>query len=120
MLRIWLEMAGYVVVTAFTHAIRDAKTDLAALMMQHRPRVIVYDVAFPYEANWRLFKNIRESPATQGACFVLTTTNAKRVTDVAGEEAHGILEIVDKPYDADQLTTMIATAFLALGPSGPA
>jgi response regulator RpfG family c-di-GMP phosphodiesterase len=108
MLRIVLEMAGYTVVTAFTNALRDGKTDLEAMMRQHRPRVVVYDIAPPYEPNWRLFEHIRDSPACQGVRFVLTTTNAAQVTAVAGEQR--LHEIVGKPYDLDILVRLVGEA----------
>ena len=111
MLRVWFEMAGYVVVTAFTHEIRDGKVDLEALMRQHRPGVVVYDIAFPYPANWQLFQHVRRAPAAAGVNFVLTSTNAARVVEVAGAEAAGIHEIVGKPYDIEQLQRLVETAF---------
>jgi CheY-like chemotaxis protein len=108
MLRVVLELAGYVVITAFTNAVRDGKTDLEATMRQHRPAVVVYDIAPPYEANWRLFEHIRESPACRGVRFVLTTTNAAQVKAVAGEQH--VHEIVGKPYDLDELIRLVGDA----------
>lgn len=84
MLRTALEREGHIVVTAFTHALRDGKTDLEALMRQHQPRVVVYDIALPYESNWRLCEHIRSSPACDGVAFVLTTTNASQVAGMVG------------------------------------
>jgi CheY-like chemotaxis protein len=109
MLRVVLEQAGFVVVTAFTNLLRDGKVDLEALMRQHRPEVIVYDVALPYEANWRLFEHITASPACRDVRFVITSTNAAHVRQVAGEDRQ-ILEIVGKPYDLDQLVRAVAEA----------
>ncbi len=109
MLRIVLEDAGFVVITAFTNALRDGKTDLEALMRQHRPRVIVYDIALPYEANWRLFEHMRASPACAGVQFVLTSTNAAQVHKVAGGQ-EPVLEIVGKPYDLDELVRTVREA----------
>jgi DNA-binding response OmpR family regulator len=108
MLRVVLELAGYVVVTAFTNAVRDGRTDLESMMRQHRPAVVVYDVAPPYEANWRLFEHIRDSPACKGVRFVLTTTNAVQVRKVAGDQH--VLEIVGKPYDLDELIRLVGDA----------
>ena len=76
LLRIVLEQAGFVVVTAFTNALRDGKIDFESFMRQHQPCVIVYDIAVPYEQNWKLFQHFRESPACRGVHFVVTTTNA--------------------------------------------
>jgi DNA-binding response OmpR family regulator len=109
MLRVCLENAGYVVVTAFTNALRDGKVDLDTFMRQHHPAVVVYDIALPYEANWRLFEHIKSTSAARGVQFVLTSTNAAHVRKVAGAD-HDILEIVGKPYDLQQLTTSVGDA----------
>jgi CheY-like chemotaxis protein len=108
MLKQFFEHKGFVVVTAFTRALREGKTDLEAFMRQHQPDVIVYDVALPYEENWRLLAHIRSSPACDGVPFVLTTTNEAQVRKVAGDEP--ILEIVGKPYDLDLLTETVTRA----------
>jgi DNA-binding response OmpR family regulator len=101
MLRFVFENAGFVVVAAFTNLLRDGQTDLEHFMRQYRPAVVVYDIAIPYEQNWRLFEHIRSAPACNGAEFVLTTTNAKHVRTLAGgEEIH---EIIGKPYDLDEI-----------------
>src|SRR5688572_16979728 len=101
LLRLALENAGFVVFTAFTNLLRDGKVDLEAFMRQHQPKVVVYDIALPYEQNWRLFEHIRAAPACDGVSFVLTTTNVKHVRQLAGDlEVH---EIVGKPYDLDEI-----------------
>jgi len=112
MLRTALERAGHTVVTAFTHALRDGKTDLEALMRQHRPRVVVYDIALPYESNWRLCEHIRSSPACEGVAFVLTTTNVSQVAGIVGRHEQ-ILEIVGKPYDLGLLVERVNNAIRA-------
>lgn len=108
MLRHLFEHAGFVVVTAFTYDIRDGHVELEALVRQHRPAVIVYDIAIPYEANWRLFENIRSSPACAEIPFVLTTTNEAQVRKIAGNAP--VLELVGKPYDLDQLLEKVKAA----------
>jgi CheY-like chemotaxis protein len=108
MLRHLFEHRGFVVVTAFTHDIRDGKTELEALMRQHRPDVIVYDIALPYEENWRLLQNIRSSPCCKDIPFILTTTNEVQVRKVAGDQP--VLELVGKPYDLDQLVAKVTAA----------
>jgi CheY-like chemotaxis protein len=82
-----VEQAAFVVVTAMTAAIRDGKVDLESFMRQHKPKVIVYDIAIPYEQNWRLFQHLRTSPASTGVRFVLTTTNV--ATDAASPMLRG-------------------------------
>jgi len=109
LLRVILEQAGFVVVTAFTNDLRDGKLDLESFMRQHRPQVIVYDVAIPYEQNWRLFQHFQSSPACEGVHFVVTTTNARHVQQIAG--AHPtVYEIVGKPYDLDLIVRAVKEA----------
>lgn len=105
LLRIVFENAGFVVVTAFTNLLRDGKIDLETFMRQHQPRVIVYDIAIPYDHNWRLYEHLRGAPACSGVAFVLTTTNIKHVRQLAGSaELH---EIVGKPYDLNQIVDAV-------------
>jgi CheY-like chemotaxis protein len=109
MLRFVIEQAGYVVVTAFTNELRDGAIDLEALMRQHRPKVVVYDIAIPYDVNWRLFEHIRASPACEGVQFVITTTHEKHVKKIAGT-AEQLIEIVGKPYDLDLVVQAVHKA----------
>src|SRR5688500_17178704 len=86
MLRLVLEREGFVVVAAYTYALRDSTIDLEALVRQHQPKVIIYDVAPPYDRNWRLFEHMRSRPALAGVRFVITTTNVARLREVAGPD----------------------------------
>ena len=108
LLRVVFEQAGFVVVTAFTHALRDGKVDLEAFMRLHRPKVVVYDIAIPYEQNWRLFEHLRSRPVCQDATFVVTTTNVQHVHKIAGGQP--IFEIVGKPYDLDLIVRAVKEA----------
>ncbi len=109
MLRVIFENAGFVVVTAMTSSIRDGKLDLEAFMRQHKPKVVVYDIAIPYEQNWRLFQHVKASPACKDARFVLTTTNVAQVEKVAGPEQL-LHEIVGKPYHLDIVVRAVKEA----------
>lgn len=102
MLRIWFEQAGFVVVGAQTWEVRDGEVDIEAFARQHQPRVVIYDLAPPYEPNWRLLQHMRRMPAMQGREFVLTSTNVQQVQRLINPE-EPVLEIIGKPYDLDQL-----------------
>jgi CheY-like chemotaxis protein len=98
MLRIVLEPEGFVVMGTYTYELRDGEVDVEALVKQHRPKLIIYDVAPPYDRNWRLFLHFSSMPALKGINFLLTTTNRKQVLEIAGPNRE-IFEIVGKPYD---------------------
>jgi CheY-like chemotaxis protein len=86
--------------------------DLERFVAQHRPRVIVYDIAPPYENNWLLFQHLRSLPALAGLKFIITTTNARQVGHFAksGEPVH---EIVGKPFDLGEIVTAVRDALRA-------
>jgi len=96
-----LERAGFLVVTAYTHSIRDGSVDLQAFLRTHRPRVIVYDIAPPYERNWQFLQHLRGT-VLSGFQFVLTTANPSRVEPfVKGDER--VYEVVDKTGTLDEI-----------------
>lgn len=108
-IRIALEQAGVVVVSALTHEIRQGAIDLEHFVSQHEPRVIVYDIAPPYEANWLLFQHICSMPELRDRHFIITTTNERHVRALAGSSQR-IFEIVGKPYDLGLLTEAVKEA----------
>lgn len=109
MLRWVLERAGFVVVSGHVDAIRRGETSLSEFVEAHDPRVIIYDIVPPYDRSWRFLEHLRESTAMRGRRFVLTSTNARRVTEIVGthEDVH---EIVGKPYDLDEIVNAVRTA----------
>ena len=113
MIRITMEQAGIVLVSTFTHEVRDGEVDIEAFVRQHDPKVILYDVAPPYEANWLLFQHICSMPALKGRHFIVTTTNERHVRGLAGTN-HPLFEIVGKPYDLEQLTNAVIEAVSSL------
>jgi DNA-binding NtrC family response regulator len=113
MLRITLEHAGIVVVSAFTWEIRDGEVDVDRFIRQHGPRVVVYDIAPPYEANWLLFEHIRAMPVMEQVQFIVTTTNARQVEQFAKGIGKRIYEIVGKPFDLGEIVTAVREALRA-------
>jgi hypothetical protein len=93
-----LSRAGFVVVSCYTHDIRDGKIDFEAFMRQHSPRVIAYDLAPPYERSVRLFQHVRSMPAVQGIQFVLTSVNPANVAGLIGRDER-VYEVVDREED---------------------
>jgi response regulator RpfG family c-di-GMP phosphodiesterase len=109
MLRMVLEHAGYAVVTGHIDEIKRGKIDLQTFVAQHDPKVIVYDVAPPYERNWIFLEHLRGQDPLKGRQFVLTTTNLARVREAVGT-AENIYEIVGKPFDLDAIVRAVKEA----------
>jgi CheY-like chemotaxis protein len=103
------EPAGIVVVSAMTFQIREGAVDVDSFLSQHKPDVIVYDIAPPYDANWKLFEHIRSLNAMNGRKIVVTSTNKKQVESMAGRD-ETIYEIVGKPYDLSRLIRAVKEA----------
>jgi DNA-binding response OmpR family regulator len=117
MLRLALEHAGHVVVSAFTHEIREGVVDVGQFVRQHDPSVVLYDIAPPYDSNWQFFLHVRAMESMQGRAFILTTTNVRHVGKLAGKD-ETLLEIVGKPYDLDRIVKATDEALRnARGPS---
>jgi CheY-like chemotaxis protein len=113
MLRLTLEHAGIVVVSAMTWEVRDGEVDLERLVAQHQPKVVLYDVAPPYENNWHLFEHVRAMPVMAGVQFVITTTNAKQIEQFARQNNERVYEIVGKPFDLGEIVTAVREALRA-------
>ena len=109
MIRITMEHEGIVLVSAMTHEVRDGEVDIETFVRQHQPSVILYDIAPPYEENFRLFQHLRASEALRDRAIVLTTTNARHLVKLV-EEGTVVHEVVGKPYDLDQIVTAVQQA----------
>jgi DNA-binding response OmpR family regulator len=106
MLRFVLEQAGFVVVSVFTYEMRDGRIDIESLLRQHRPSIGIYDIAPPYDKNWREFQHNLTMEAMKGIKFLITTTNARHVRAVAGD-GQAVNEVVGKPYDLGQIVNEV-------------
>jgi DNA-binding response OmpR family regulator len=99
MLRIVLEQAGFVVMGLYTYEARDGRINIENIFQQHEPDVVIYDIAPPYEKNWREFQHMCSMPALSKRKFLLTTTNERRVRESVPGNLPEMFEIVGKPYD---------------------
>jgi len=109
MLRRVLEQAGIVTVTGFTHDIRDGNLDFESFVRQHDPNVIVYDIAPPYDANWKLFQHLSAIPSLAGRQFVVTATNKAHVEKLVGRD-YSVYEVIGKPADLGQIVRAVKEA----------
>jgi CheY-like chemotaxis protein len=88
----------------------DVET-VRAFVARHQPDVIVFDISFPYDHNWRRCREFRGAHDIQKIPVVLTTTNARALSEIVGPTA--AIEIVGKPYDLELLAGAVARALPA-------
>lgn len=109
LLRMNLEAAGFVVFVVHIEDIQTGNTVIEDVLEQHDPRVIVYDVAPPFEMNWRFLDHLRMSTAFKGRHFVLTTVNVSAVQRIVGPE-ETVYEVIGEPSDILEVVRAVKEA----------
>jgi len=109
LLRVALESAGFVVLIIHIEDIKVGTTDMEMMLDQHDPRVIVYDVAPPYEQNWRFLAHLRTHTAFKGRQFVLTSVNVKRMRDIVGRD-DSVYEVAGQQQDIAEVVRAVKEA----------
>ncbi len=87
--------------------IHRGRVDVAALLREDPPGVIVYDVALPYELAAALLRRLQALPETRGVPFVLTTPHKPAAEPLVGPD---IIEMLLKPLDVEQFLRAVKTA----------
>jgi CheY-like chemotaxis protein len=101
MLRITFEDKGWNTASAHVADIKRGRTDLLAIVRQHQPAVIVYDISPPYEENWKFLQTLRATDVLRELPFVVTSTNKAALEKAGGSK--DVIEILGKPYDLDEI-----------------
>ena len=105
LLTLVFEDEGFRVISAFVPDLKRGTPTIEDFLRQHRPVAVIYDIAIPYEENWRFFKTIEESAAGRLTRFVLTCINKRALESLVG--ATPALELIGKPYDLDLLVAAV-------------
>jgi CheY-like chemotaxis protein len=108
-LKIALEEQGYAVSTGHVADVKKGQLDVIDFVEEHNPDVIIYDVAIPYEENWRFLRLLQSSDALKDVKWVITTTHKKRLEELVGETGE-VYEVVGKPYDLTRITNAVKSA----------
>jgi hypothetical protein len=109
MLRTAIERAGYLVVVTHVEDIKTGQVDLQAFLRDNDPRVIVYDVAPPYEPNWRFLEHVKATPGFEGRHFVITSVNVKKVDELVGPD-ETVYEVVGLESDIREIVRAVKEA----------
>ena len=107
MLKARIEAAGFVVLVVHVAEIR-AGLDIGAVLAQHDPKVIVYDVVAPFDRNWRFLQHLRET-VLEGRQFVLTSPNERALRQLVGRDEQ-VYEILTDGADVDAIVQAVREA----------
>jgi hypothetical protein len=100
-----LRGAGYDVVTAMLADARRGKQDLVAFLKEADPRVVVYDVSFPYAINWSMLEGLRDRGALLGRGVLVTSPNRRAMEDLL--KVKDVLEITGRPEEISELVEQV-------------
>jgi len=111
LLRVYLESEGYVVISAHQQDLKRGEVSLDDYVAEHDPKVVVFDLAPPYDRSWLFLQHVRNQPSMKGRPFVLTSTNPRRVAEIArASNEEPIHEIIGKPYDLQEIVSAVKSA----------
>lgn len=100
-----IEDAGHTTCSIFTYEFKNQEEEFDAYVNQHKPDVILYDIAPPYKENYLLFIRLSERKHAKGIPFVLTTTNKEALETIVGSTPTH--ELIGKPYDLQEIIDAI-------------
>jgi DNA-binding response OmpR family regulator len=109
LLRVNLEKAGFVAIDLPIEDIKTGVANLKSMIEQHDPRVVVYDVAPPYEQSWRFLEHLRATTDFRGRQFVLTAVNVRAVRDILRHD-ETVHEIIGKDADIMEVVRAVKEA----------
>ena len=98
MLKVLLSGRGFVAISGEVDKIKSGEIDFIEFLDTHRPDAIIWDIAPPYDRNWRFYKLVRALRPLERCASIVTTTHRTHLNELAGE-AVDALEIIGKPYD---------------------
>lgn len=108
MLRLALGEEGYRVGAQHLVSFRKGEADVLEVLEQAQPRVVIFDVAPPYQANWAFFRLVSATVIGQSIRWLVTTTNVRALTEEAGESTpDDLIEIWGKPYDLELIVERV-------------
>ena len=108
MMRLALGEEGYRVGAYQVVRLRKGEQDVLETLERDAPRVVVFDVAPPYQANWAFYRLVSASPVGRRIRWLVTTTNVRALAEEAGEDVpNDPIELWGKPYDLDLIVQRV-------------
>jgi DNA-binding response OmpR family regulator len=105
MLETVLEDGGFAPVGALIAYLKGQPDAIVEFLDGQKVEVVIYDLGMPYEESWSLLQAVRARCADSGRRFLVTMTNRRAIEALAG--ADGLIPIIDKPFDIDELVAAV-------------
>jgi hypothetical protein len=100
---------GFAPVSALTLEFKRGERDLRTFVAEHRPQVILWDIAIPYVENWEYFRDHALSLGLlPERCFVCSTVNKTALDMLVGPTP--AIELIGRPFDLDVITDAVRRA----------
>ena len=96
---------GFETVTARVPDIQHGREDFLALMTEHAPDVVIYDVSPPYEENFNFLCLLMDTEVASASRFLVTSTDRTTVVDLAGPDFKP--PIIGKPFDLEDVIASV-------------
>ena len=96
-----LQDEGYNASYAYILELKNSTLTVSEVLKTHQPELIIYDIALPYEENWKFFNTLQKITIIKDIKVILTTTDKVVLDALVGPTK--TLEIVGKPFDLNIL-----------------
>jgi hypothetical protein len=97
-----------------SNATASTVEELETLVKSVSPDAVVYEIGFPFAANWHQLVEARQRPCLQNMAFVITTGDARELYRRVGVPA--AIELFRKPDDFTELRGAILGAIREAAP----
>ena len=116
-----LQEAGWTTTCGDSWEFKQHPAELAAFLTRHDPRVVIWNIGWPYRENWFEFKAVQDLPCARDRQFVLTSTDRPWLTGISestatatsAEAAANIPLILGDPFGMDDLMDVVRVAWAA-------
>jgi hypothetical protein len=68
-----LACAGWTTAIRTVRDFQRGRIDRSAFLRWHEPRVVIWDIGYPYDEHWAYFAATQALPAARGRAFILTS-----------------------------------------------
>lgn len=111
LLQYCLEREGFKTSGEFFTHVQDIE-HYSQFTKRYNPRIIVFDVPYPYEQNLEYIKQLIALKESKNRGFVITTTNKRLLKTLMKDMER--TELIEKPFEIDEIIEAVKNASLKI------